>query len=244
MTEAIVFLDEKPVYNHEIVGILRRNGQLNGLLQEWVLERCLVDVKLDPIEEQKLLTEFRLQNKLEDEESYVAFLQQRQLNEDLLLQTLTRPHKVVMYREERWGPRANSLYLQSKERYDSIRYRRLEATDADVMQEVYFRLKSGEESWEALARQFNPGNPDATGLVGPVAVNQVEPELLEKLREAGEGKLLLPLQLGTNTVVAQLEEILPSEFNEELRTLLLRDAFDQWLAEECSRTINKLTFAP
>jgi parvulin-like peptidyl-prolyl isomerase len=181
---------------------------------------------------------------LENEESYVAFLQQRQLNEDLLLQTLTRPHKVVMYREERWGPRANSLYLQSKERYDSIRYRRLEATDADVMQEVYFRLKSGEESWEALARQFNPGNPDATGLVGPVAVNQVEPELLEKLREAGEGKLLLPLQLGTNTVVAQLEEILPSEFNEELRTLLLRDAFDQWLAEECSRTINKLTFAP
>jgi hypothetical protein len=242
MSDPLLFVDDRPVASQDLLGLLRRNGQLTSLLQEWILEDCLKDVSIPADQQQQFLAEFRSQQGLESEEAYVAFLQQRMLNEDLVLQMLSRPHKVVGYREERWGPRANSLYLQRKDRYDRILYRRLQAGNADVMQEVYFRLKDGEENWESLARQINPSDPEATGLVGPVAVNQVEPELLNQLRAAGEGKLLRPLQIGGNTVVAQLEEVLPSEFNEELRTQLLRESFDEWLADECSRMLQKVTF--
>jgi len=42
--------------------------------------------------------------------------------------------------------------------------------------------------------------------------------------------------------VAQLEEVLPAELNEELRTTLIRDAFEEWLSEECSRMLQKVSF--
>ena len=41
-------------------------------------------------------------------------------------------------------------------------------------------------------------------------------------------------------VVAELESIEASRFDDELRTLILRQEFDSWLQEECSRMLNKL----
>ena len=242
MTTPLILLDDKAINANDLLDLARKNGQLNQLLRDWVLDQALCETELPVGMESQLLQDFKQDHNLDSEEAYVAFLQQRLLDEPLVLAMISRPHKVVRYREERWGPRANSLYLQHKERYDRLRYRRLQATNADVMQEVYFRLKDREESWESLARQVNPGDPAATGMVGPVTASQVEPALLSQLRQAGEGKLLRPMQLGQHTVVAQLEEVIPSEFNDELRTLLLRDAFEEWLGEECSRMLQKVSF--
>ena len=243
MSEPLITLDDRPISADQLLNLLRSNGQLKSLLQEWILEDALKDTHLPEHEEQLLLADFRNQQRLDTEEAFVNFLESRMLTKQLLLRTLTRPHKVVLYREERWGPRVNSIYLQRKERYDRIRYYRLQANNADVMQEVYFRLKDREESWDSLARQLSPGDQSATGLIGPAAVSTIEPELLQQLRGAGEGKLLKPMQLGGATVVAQLEEVLPSEFNEELRTQLLRESFEEWLSEECSRMIQKVRFS-
>jgi len=242
MSEALILMDDRAIEGRDLLALVRKCGQLQTLLKEWVFDQALCSVELPEDLQAQLLQEFKEQHQLESKESYIAFLQERLLDEDMILSMICRPHKLVHYREERWGPRANSLYLQHKERYDSIRYRRLQATNADVMQEVYFRLKDREESWESLARQVNPKDPTATGMVGPVAANQIEAPLLSQLRQAGEGKLLRPFPLGPYTVVAQLEEVIPSEFNDDLRTLLLRDTFDEWLEAECSRMIQKVRF--
>ena len=242
MTTRALIAAGETIHCQDLVDLLRRTGQLPNLLREWVLDQALADVALEEGEEDRLITDLREGNGLTSDEAYSSFLQQRQLNDALLRQSLSRPHKVVRYREERWGPRANSLYLQHKDRYDRISYRRLQSCDADVMQEVYFRLKDREESWESLARQFQPGNPEANALEGPVTVASVEPELLAELHRAGPNRLLKPLQLGDQVIVAELEQVLPAEFNEELRTQLLRDAFETWLSEECSRMLGSLEF--
>ena len=242
MNHIVVVADGEAISGSDLVNLLRRGGQINALLREWMLEHVLRDVELEPGTEDQLIAELRQNQGLTSDEAFANFLHDRQLTESLLRQSLSRPHKVVLYREERWGPRANSLYLQHKDNYDQISYRKLHSGDADVMQEVYFRLKDGEETWESLARQFQPSNPSANALQGPIAVSAVEPELLQELRRAGPGKLLKPLRLGQEIVVAQLEEVHPAEFNEELRTLLLRDAFDAWIAEECSRMLTRLEF--
>jgi len=146
------------------------------------------------------------------------------------------------YREERWGPFTQSLYLQHKDQFDLVSYYRLESSNADVMQEIYFRLKDGEESWDGLARQF-PGAPaDATALQGPISVAEVEAPILEVLRESETGRVLRPLRVGSQTVVTALEKFQPSTFGDEVRTALLRQAFDEWMTQECSKMLNKIRF--
>lgn len=241
-TTTALLMDDHPISASEVVNILRRQGQITGVVQELVLDQALAEVQLSAEEEANLLEEFRNQQNIKSEEALVAFLQARQLDPNLLLQMVTRPHKIVRYREERWGPRANSLYLQHKERYDLVTYRRLQCADADVMQEVYFRLKDREESWESLAQQFHRGNSSATSRIGPVPVGTLEEPVLSALRQQGAGRVCRPIHLGKQVVVAELEAFQASEFNDELRTRILREEFEQWLKQECSKMISKLTY--
>ena len=240
-TDTALWLDNQPVSITEVMAVLRKERKLPELVKNLVLDRTLSQVKLSPERQSDLVREFRQQQKLESDEAFTDFLQKNYISETLFRQTLSRPHQVVQFREERWGPRANSLYLKHKDRYDRIHYRRLQSGNADVMQEVFFRLKDKEDSWETIARQFPgaPANADARQKGIPAA--QIEAPLLAALRKAGPGVVIRPLRLNASTVVvAELESIEASRFDDELRTLILRQEFDSWLQEECSRMLNKL----
>ena len=61
------------------------------------------------------------------------------------------------------------------------------------------------------------------------------------MRKAGPGVVIRPLRLDANTVVvAELERIEASRFDDALRAAILREEFDSWLQEECIRMLNKL----
>lgn len=237
-----LWIDNNPLITTELVDLLRRQGAMPRLIREWVLDRTLAETKLEDSFQQQLLADYRSTNKLTTAEAYQDHLDQRHVDETQLLKMLCRPHQVVRYREDRWGPYAQSLYLQHKERFDKVTYQRLEASNADVMQEIYFRLKDGEESWDALARQFPGAGPQATAQRGPVAVAEVEAPVLKLLRSSEPGRVARPFTVGNTVIVVALKEFQPSSFNTEVRTLLLRQTFDEWLNAECSRMQQKIRF--
>ena len=239
--DTVFFIDDLPVSTAEVVAILRRENMLPTIVKHLVLDKILQNIEIPSDHEKELVQIFRKQNNLIHETDFKNFLKKYHTNETLLKQFLSRPDRVVTYREERWGPRANSLYLKHKDRYDLISYRRLESTNADVMQEVYFRLKDKEDSWESMANQFPNCKSDEGALVKDVPAEQVEEPLLDALRKAGVGELIRPIRLGPNTIViAELEKIKASKLDEEIRTLILREEFDRWLEDECNRMLKKL----
>ena len=159
----------------------------------------------------------------------------------LLQEIIERPVKVVKYREERWGPRAESIYLKNKESFEFFTYRRLQAVNASVMQEVYFRIKDEEESWTDLAKQF-PGT-DFDARQNLIPVSNIEPPLVDALRRAGIGKVIRPMRFsGGLVVVAELEAIKTSSFNEETRNQILIQEFENWISDEVKKLTAKLKF--
>ncbi len=240
-TDVALWLDDKPVSTAEVMAVLRKEHKLQDLVKNLVLDRTLRQVKLPNGREEELVNNFRGQQNLESDEGFSDFLQRNHMTLSLLQESLSRPERVVQFREERWGPRANSLYLKHKDRYDKITYRRLQAANADIMQEVFFRLKDKEDSWETLARQFPGAQADANARQVSIPSGSIEPPLLEALRRAGSGVVIKPLRLNNNTViVAELESIEASRFDDELRTLILRQEFESWLKEECIKMYQKL----
>mgnify|MGYP001263752577 FL=1 len=105
-----------------------------------------------------------------------------------------------------------------------------------TMQEVYFRLKDKEETWENLADQFGQSKYNKKGI--PVA--NLEDELLKALRHAGPGRVTKPITINEQVVVAELEYFTPSSNNKELRNKILRDEFDEWVENECERLLKQL----
>lgn len=239
-----LWLDDQPISGKSVMDVLRRTGQISSLVQALVLDQTLSEVSLEPGQEDSLLKEFREEQKLENEESFQTFLNNNQLTEQLLRSTLTRPYKIVKYREKRWGTRANSLYLKHKDSYDLVSYRRIESNNSDVMQEVFFRLKDKEDSWETLSRQVPGAKPNADGRIGPIPVAQLEPKILAALRNSRPGKVIRPIAVEGKTVVVELDRFEASTFDDELRIKILQQEFSAWLQEECTRIMSMLKFAP
>ena len=129
--QTVFLLDDKQVASTDLVSVLRRKGRMTSIVQELILEHELSTIKISESEKKALIEDFRNENKLESKESFLNFLEERHLTEDLLEKELTIPVKIIKYREDKWGPRANSLY-KYKEKYDLIVYNRLECKSPDV----------------------------------------------------------------------------------------------------------------
>lgn len=237
------WVDETPLLTSEIIALLRKQAAFPRLIRDWVLDRTVAEITIEKEEQRKILNEYRSNNKLIEEEEYLNYLQDNHLDEELLLKILLRPHQIVKYRENRWGAFAQSLYLQQKERFDLVSYNRLESTNAEVMQEIYFRLKDNEESWDGLARQF-PGAPaNAKALQGPVPVADVEGPILKVLRESEPGRVARPIRYGNQVIVVALDKFHPSTLDDYVRIELLKGEFDEWLGNECNKMLKNIRFS-
>ena len=51
-----------------------------------------------------------------------------------------------------------------------------------------------------------------------------------------------PITIGGWTIVARLENIKPSELDDSIRSILLRDKFDSWFEEQCDSIIPSIKF--
>lgn len=240
--ETAIWLDDNALSTEKVVELLRRQGAVPRLIREWILDETLEGTEIKKEARARLLNKYREDNNLTEDTAYFDHLEKRHINEVQLIKIIIRPYQVVKYREERWGPFANSLYLKHKERFDLVTYNRLESENADIMQEVYFRLKDGEESWESLARQFPGAGTEATAVQEAIPISQVEPEIVDVLRKVEPRRVARPIQLGNKVTVVSLIEFKSSKFDNEIRTKLLRQEFEDWLEQECNRMMNKVRF--
>ena len=106
-------INDQKVSSTKILEIIRKNGQILSIIRDLIIDSELSIIKLKPELEEELIKKFR-EDKLTSEDEYHEYLNSRHLDEALLKQMVTRPNRIVQYREERWGPRAKKLYLQPK----------------------------------------------------------------------------------------------------------------------------------
>ena len=241
---AVMWIDDKAVSAEDIVSILLRDRAMaTKLVREIIIDRELKSTILPQTEKEELVEEFRNKNKLQSEQDYINFLNNNDFDETSFKEFVSRPRKIVKYREEKWGPRANSLYLKHKDEYDVITYKRLESRDPDIMQEVFFRLKDKEETWDNLAKQFQGPKAKTDARLERIHAGNIEPALIKELRKNGPGVIIKPIKLKEDCiVVAELEEIEASKLDDNLKDLIMRKELEAWLQEQCTKMGKKLRY--
>lgn len=239
MKEAIFIFDRK-IESSELIETIRKSGDIPRLIREIIIERATQDIELDKEEEFQIFNKFKEEKELESEENMNKFLEGRMITHEMLKNMVTRPVKVVKFREERWGPVARSIYLKKKEQYDLVTYKYLQCQSAGRMQDVYYRLKDKESSWEQMAKQLN-GN-ESSYRIGPLPIRRVEEVLLAELRTSKRNTITKPIKIGVNYVVAELVAFEPTRFDDKMRDHILREEFDEWLRKESIRAFENLRF--
>lgn len=230
---AVLQAGNRTIAAEEIIPLLTKYRMLPQLMRESIIDQAIAPIKCTPEETAGACQQFYQQNQLTSETEQQAWLERHSMTLEDLEDLATRNLRIQRFKQETWGHRLETYFLNLRGKLDKIIYSMIRTKDAGVARELYFRAQEGEQSFAELAQAYSQG-PEAqtSGLVGPIEMGNLHPNLAQVLRASQPGRLLPPSRLGEWFVVIRLEKLLPARMDEPMRQRLLNELFEAWLQEQ------------
>jgi hypothetical protein len=146
---------------------------------------------------------------------------------------IDRPVLLERFKKITFEPQLGSTFLKLKAGLDRVVFFMLRNKDHELTRELFFRLESGEDSFESLASRFSEGRESTSGgRVGPVEMKQLNPALARFLSTAKAGVVNPPIVLDGFGVIILLQEKIPAKLDEGLKPTLVNHLFQEWVQAE------------
>jgi parvulin-like peptidyl-prolyl isomerase len=215
------------------------------LVKEMTLDRSTAEISLTT-EEQKLAYQQAFQQlNIDSDDKLNAWLKQQGMTLADLEKRAERSLKLAKFKQTTWGAKVNSAFLERKQQLDRVIYSLICTKDFCVAQELYFRVKEGEQSFDELAREYSQGPEAQTGgLIGPIEIGSVHPNLAKMLIASDVGQVQTPTVIGDWIVLVRLEKVLPVTLDEAMQQRLIDEAFTKWLDESVAQQMATFSITP
>ncbi len=207
----------------EVFSLVAKYQLLPVLIKEIIIDQAIAEAEIvyGP-EEEKLVCQQLAQQ-------YQGLDQQGESFQQLKIMAI-RSLKLEKFKEATWGGDLNSYFFQRKGQLDRVIYSLITTSEIGIAQEIYFRIKEGEQSFAELAREYAQGPEAQTdGLVGPIDLQSLHPTLVNILSKSQPQQLSPPTQINNLLVIVQLEKLLPAQLDAPMRQRLLNERFNQWI---------------
>ncbi|MEA5596812.1 peptidylprolyl isomerase [Rivularia sp. UHCC 0363] len=235
---AVLQIGDRTINLDEIVPLLKQYGMLPQLLKEIVIDNSTASIPLTEEEVQNAYKQFYQQQQLADEQQLQAWLQSRSLEREQLDYLVTRAVRVEKFKQDTWGSKLESYFLQRKEKLDKVMYSLIRINDIAIAQELYFRVQEDEQPFAELAREYSKGPEAQTGgLIGPVELGVPHPVLAKMLLKAQPGQVLPPTRLGDWILIVRLDNFIPAQLDAATQQRLLNEQFEAWVQAEISSAL-------
>jgi hypothetical protein len=145
------------------------------------------------------------------------------------------------YQQVRWGHKISSHFLSRKGQLDRAIFSAIQVDSLGMAQEIYLRIKDRRQSFDKLARLYSQGaEAKLGGVMGPISVHQVHPQIAHHLVGLEPGELSPLFQLNGLHIFIRLEQRLPARFDDEMKGQLMEELFEQWVQTEVTNRIADL----
>ena len=207
----------------EVLSLISEYQLIPVLIKEIIIDQAIAaaEIVYTPEEEKQVCEQIAQQ--------YQGIDQQGENFQQLKIMAM-RQLKLEKFKEATWGGDLNSYFFQRKAQLDRVIYSLITTSEIGIAQEIYFRIKEGEQSFAELAREYAQGPEAQTdGLVGPIDLQSLHPTLVNILSRSQPQQLSPPTQINNVLVIVRLEKLLPAQLDRSMRQRLLNERFNQWL---------------
>ncbi len=237
----VLEIDDQIYTAEDLVPLLVQYQILPKLAQEIVIDKAIADVECTPEENTQAYKQFCQQNQFTDDEQVKNWLAKQGMNWKQLEHSLTKRLRVEKYKQKRWGDRVEGYFIKRKSQLDRVVYSLIRIDKPEVAQELYFRIKEGENTFSELAMEYSLGTEAQTGgLIGPVEINAPHPTIAKILATSKPGQVIPPTRVGEWIVIVRLENYLSAKLDEPMRHRMLDEMFRDWLNQEIKQTVSFL----
>ncbi len=225
----------------EIVERVFAYGIMPQLVKEIILDQSTAEIVITA-EEQKLVFEEVLQQLgIDTNQKLVTWLERQCMTKAQLEIRAQRSLKLKKFKQQMWGSKVNSTFWEQKTKLDRVIYSLIRLKDFCTAQELYFRIKDGENSFDEIAKEYSQGIESETGgLTGPVELGSIHPSLVKILTSIDPGEIQAPSVIGEWIVLVRLEKFLPVKLDLATEQRLIDESFNKWLEETVAQEMLKI----
>ena len=209
------------------------------LAREVIIETAIAEIECTPEEEKLAIQQFCQHQQIPNPEQLEVWRKNHWMSPEQLQARILQNLKLAKFKQITWGSQLESVFLQHKTRLDRVIYSLIRTKDTGIAQELYFRILEEENSFSDLAKTYSQG-PEANtgGLVGPVEIGALHPQLGKMLANNQPGTIIPPLALGEWMVIARLDKTIPAQLDEGTRQRLLDEQFQSWLLKQIKEQVS------
>ncbi|MBD2105127.1 peptidylprolyl isomerase [Leptolyngbya sp. FACHB-261] len=232
----VLQVDNRAITAEEIIPLLAGYQMLPQLLREIIIDQAVAAIQCTPEESDRACQQFYEHKQLNSEAARSAWQVQAGLSTEQVAAMTTRNLRLEKFKQATWGNKLEPYFLQRKTQLDKVIYSLIRTQDPGTAQELYFRIREGEQSFGDLAREHSQGPEAQTGgLIGPAELSTPNPALARMLCVSQPGQLWPPTRLGEWLVIVRLEKFVPARLDPAMKQRLLNELFESWLQAELDR---------
>lgn len=231
---ATLELGNRTILAEDIILRLTNYRMLPQLLRESIIDEAIAPISYTEAELIAAHQQFYEQNQLTDELAKQLWLKQQRMSQDFL-ETVFIPRllKIEKFKHQTWHHKLESYFLQRKRSLDQAIYSVIWLQDAEIAQELYFRIHEKEQSFAELAREYSQSSEaQLNGIMGPIELGTLHPQLAHLLATSRPGQLLHPISIENWLLIIRLETLIPAQLNLTMRQRLLSELFESWVQEQ------------
>ncbi|MGK7891123.1 MAG: peptidylprolyl isomerase [Leptolyngbyaceae cyanobacterium] len=229
----VLKVGNREVTADEVMPLMAGYQMLPKFLQEVIIDEAIADITCTPEEQTAACEQFYAQNRIAEEQVRQEWLKQYGMTQAQLENLAVRSLRIEKYKQETWGLKVESYFLERKGTLDKVIYSLIRTKDIGIAQEIYFRINDGEQTFAELAREYSQGpEADTDGLIGPVELSVPHASLAGILSRSKPGELSPPTRVGEWMVIVRLERFIPCQMDDAMRQRLLDEQFKLWLQEK------------
>jgi parvulin-like peptidyl-prolyl isomerase len=220
----------------ELIPLLASYQLIPQLLCEIIIDQAIAPISCTLEETTSACQQLYQQFGLTGEAQRQTWREQYGLSQEQLERIGTRKLRIEKFKQATWGHKLDSYFLKRKKQVDRVIYSLIRTQDKGIANELYFRIKEGEQSFAALAHEYSEGPEAGTGgLMGPVELGTLHPTLAQLLYTSPIGEVQPPVPLGEWLVIMRVEKFIPAQFNDFMRQRLLQENFEAWFQEQVNQ---------
>ena len=182
-----------------------------------------------------------ISEKIQSEESFIEWLNERKITEEELIDDFAKPLKIDKYCLEKYSHMSESRFLKRKSSLDKITYSLIRVEENFLAQELYLRIDENPSLFGEISAKYSIGHEKNTnGLVGPTSFTQGHPGLMNLLKGSKVGEVNQPCRIDKVWVITRVEFLQQAALDEKTKLLLCKEIFEEFLNQSIKEKINKI----
>jgi len=222
-------------------GLLQDLDLMPLFLRRYFESKFTKDIQPSREEQINFQKNFMARENITDKESLDNWIKVRGITESHLTQNIFKTLKLEMFKKAKFNDYVEKVFLQRKSDLDRVTYSLIRAKKREKIVELNLRLKEEEATFSELSTEFSEGIENVlNGLIGPIELGQVNPNIAERLKSSNPGQLWPPFELENWWVLLRLERFIAATLNDAMRNRLINEMYESWIMEKIKSTLDNL----